>query len=75
MIVSPGFAGIVVTPANVPAFAAKLKSRCVATAWFPGHTKTAGLYWPEVTVNAALVPEEFVTITAAGPGLTSGATN
>src|ERR1700722_5667261 len=74
MIVSPGFAGTVVEPANVPLFAAKLKSCRVATTWLLGHGKNAGPNGLDVTVNAALDPAEFFTTTCCEPEPTSGTT-
>src|ERR1019366_873180 len=73
MITSPGLAGVVVAPENVPALTAKLKSWRVATGWLPGHGKKAGPYWLAVVGNAALVPPAVVTVTEVGPGATSGA--
>ena len=72
MMMSLGFAGTVVAPANVPAFAAKLKFCRVATAWLPGHVKNAGPNKVDCTVNAVLLPAALVTVTCSEPGPTSG---
>src|SRR5258708_11842317 len=74
MRTSRGLAAIVVAPAKVPAFAARLASELrVATAWLLGHRKKAGDCATTLAVTAALVPLGVVTVTGTGPVPTSGA--
>src|SRR5260370_9244555 len=71
---SPGLAAIVVAPAKVPFFTARLASELrVATTWLPGHRKKPGDCATTVAVPAALVPPGVATVTGTGPVPTSGA--
>src|SRR5688572_16495150 len=74
MITSPGLAAVVVTPSKVPFLTANVKSWRVATGYFPAHRKNAGAIVVELTVEAALVPPELLTVTDIVPVPTSGAT-
>src|SRR5258708_35381472 len=73
IITSPGFAGMVVVPEKVPFLTAQLKSWRVATGWPLRHSKNAGPYWFDGTVNVGLVPPGVVTVNGKGPNPTSGA--
>src|SRR5271154_3796334 len=72
MIVSPGLAATVGVP-KVPFLTASVKSGKWDAMGCPlGHSKNAGPYWLEVTMNVLLVPPLVATVTGREPNPTSG---
>jgi hypothetical protein len=67
MIVSPGLAGTVVVPANVPFLAARLKSCRVATAWLLGHAKNAGPKRSDCRAKGRASPQRILHHHGGGP--------
>src|SRR5438045_3933216 len=70
VMVSPGLAGTVVTPAPKNPAGAIQVAPMVATGYLP-HGKKAGEYFCKFTLKGALVPLPLLTITFTAPELAS----
>ena len=74
IMTSPGLAGTVVAPANVPFFTAHVKSLWVATGCPPGQRNNPGSYVDESTLKAGLLPAGVFTTTGTTPVPADGGT-